>query len=48
VAYFDGKTLAALPPGLAPVPTGFKPGWLEMLGEWNGQTIAWYSLKPFP
>ncbi|PZA08474.1 MULTISPECIES: hypothetical protein [unclassified Meiothermus] len=48
VAYFDGKTLAALPPGLAPVPTGFKPGWLEMLGEWNGQSIAWYSIKPFP
>lgn len=49
VVYFDGKNLAALPPGFpVPIPAGFKPGWLEMLGEWNGQTIAWNSIKPFP
>jgi hypothetical protein len=49
IVYFDGKSLAALPPGFpVPIPAGFKPGWLEMQGEWNGQTITWNSLKSFP
>ncbi len=48
VAYYDGTRLLAVPGELPPPPAGLSQGWVELVGNYDGQTVTWTSSKAFP
>jgi hypothetical protein len=48
VAYFDGSQYRSLPAGLTPPTANVPTGWVELTGNYDGQTIVWGEARVFP